>query len=138
MEQTAWLEEEYERNMKYPDNLIHKASSGIFVRSKSEALIELFLHTKLIPFRYECALTINQVTLYPDFTIMHPENGKIYYWEHFGRMDDMGYVRGVCSKIQLYASAGIIPSIQLITTYETKANPLAFEEVLRVGAQYFL
>lgn len=137
-EHVAWMEAVYEKNMKYPENLIHKTSSGIFVRSKSEAMIELFLHTNQIPFRYESALMMNQVTLYPDFTIMHPKTGKIYYWEHFGRMDDMGYVRGVSSKIQLYASAGIVPSIHLITTYETKMNPLAYDEVVRVGSQYFL
>lgn len=133
-----WMEEPYERNLKYPENLIHKTSSGIYVRSKSEAIIELALHTSKIPFRYECALCLDGITLYPDFTIMHPETQQIYYYEHFGRMDDVSYARNACSKLQLYATHGIIPSIQLITTYETKEKPLNYEDVMRIVEQYFL
>lgn len=137
-EHERWMNEPYERNMKYPENLIHRTSSGILVRSKSEALIELFLHTNRIPFRYECALVMNHITMYPDFTILHPETGKLYYWEHFGRMDDLSYVQRMSSKLQLYASGGIVPSIQLITTYETKNNPLSYDDVCDIGSQYFL
>ncbi len=133
-----WAKENYQRNEKYPEGLIHRASSGIYVRSKSESMIELFLNTNQIPFRYECALNLDEVTLYPDFTIMHPVTRKIYYWEHFGLMDDPGYIQSTCAKLSLYANHGIIPSIQLITTYETKEYPLNYHDVMRVGMQYFL
>lgn len=133
-----WMNMPYVRNLKYPEHLIHKASSGIFVRSKSEAMIERFLYEHGIPFRYECELEINGVTLYPDFTILHPETKRIYYWEHFGRMDDMNYVQGMCSKMLLYAKKGIVPSIQLIATYETKEHPLNYEQVEKIGSAYFL
>lgn len=137
-ELSLWMNEPYERNEKYPERLLHKTSSGIYVRSKSESMIEMFLHTNQIPFRYECALRLDEVTLYPDFTIMHPKTKKIYYWEHFGLMDDPAYVRNACSKLELYANYGIIPSIQLITSYETKEYPLNYLDVARIGAQYFL
>lgn len=135
---SQWMNDSYERSEKYPESLIHKTSSGIMVRSKSESMIELFLHTNQIPFRYECALNLGGVTFYPDFTIMHPKTRKIYYWEHFGLMDEPDYVRNMCSKLEIYANYGIIPSIQLITTYETKEHPLNYHDVARIGAQYFL
>ena len=133
-----WAKEEYERNLNHPEHLIHKTSSGILVRSKSEAMIERFLYTNKIPFRYECALYINNITFYPDFTIMHPETREIYYWEHFGRMDDMSYAEKTYSKLRTYATYGLVPSIQLITTYETKRYPMSYEDVEKVGAHYFL
>ena len=126
-----WASEEYERNPNYPEHLIHKTSSGIMVRSKSEAMIERFLYTNKIPFRYECALNINHVTFYPDFTILHPETRKIYYWEHFGRMDDENYCDNYLMKMNLYIKNGIIPTINLITTYETKSQPLDMDEIER-------
>lgn len=137
-ELSRWMNDSYEKCEKYPENLIHKTSSGIYVRSKSESMIEMFLHTNQIPFRYECALELDGMTFYPDFTILHPKTREIYYWEHFGLMDDPDYVRNTCSKLELYARHGIIPSIQLITTYETKEHPLNYHDVARIGAQYFL
>lgn len=137
-ELSDWMNEPYERNSKYPEQLIHKCSSGILVRSKSESLIVMFLHTRKIPFRYECALHLGENTLYPDFTIRHPKTGQVYYWEHFGMMDQSTYVKNACAKLQLYALNGIIPSIQLITTYETKEYPLTMENVERIIEQYFV
>lgn len=60
----------------YPERLIHKTSAGIDVRSKSEAMIVQVLHSHKIPFRYECALHIGSITLYPDFTIRIPRPVK--------------------------------------------------------------
>ena len=39
-------------------------------------------------------------------------------------MDDPAYAKNAGSKLSLYAANGIIPSVHLITTYETKAYPL--------------
>ena len=60
--------------------------------SKSKNAQEiLFFHTFFqqnsnqlfnIPFRYECALTLGNTTVYPDFTIMHPNTGELIYREH--------------------------------------------------------
>ena len=75
---------------------------------------------------------------YPDFTIRHPETGSIYYWEHFGMIDNPSYCQNMISKLQLYTSHGIYPSIQLITTYETKNHPLNPEIVQKLIEFYFL
>lgn len=132
-----WMLAEYERNMKYPEQLIFKASSGNYVRSKSEMMIDMFLHINKIPFRYECALQLGEITVYPDFTVKHPETGEIYYWEHFGMMDDSNYCKNACSKLQLYTSNGIVPSVHLIMTFETKENPLTAEMIESVIEYYF-
>lgn len=137
-ELSDWMTSPYETNPKYPENLIHKTASGRFVRSKSEAMIDFFLYTNHIPFRYECALTLDNITFYPDFTIRHPQTGEFFYWEHFGLMDDPTYSKNVFSKLQLYTSHGIIPSIQLITTYETQQKPLSTVFIQRTIEYYFL
>lgn len=133
-----WKNAPYTRNLKFPEQLIHKAASGNFVRSKSEAMIDMFLYKNKIPFRYECALLLGETTIFPDFTIRHPKNGNTYYWEHFGLMDDSNYSKNTCSKLNLYTSHKIIPSIQLITTYETETNPLDTETIEKIIEHYFL
>ena len=132
-----WLNTPYEQNPKRPEQLIHKTSSGKFVRSKSEAMIDLYLYTRHIPFRYECALPLGETTLYPDFTILHPKTGEIYYWEHFGLMDEPYYYKNTFTKLQLYTSYGIVPSINLITTFETQRNPLSSEIIEKTIEYYF-
>ena len=89
-----------------------------------------------IPFRYECPLELGNTTLYPDFTIMHPKTGELIYWEHFGMMDDPAYCKNVFSKLNLYVANGIIPNINLITTYETKDFPLDTEQINNMISLY--
>lgn len=124
-----WAEEDYDTNPKCPENLTQKVGEGLVVRSKSEAMIAMALRFHKIPFRYECLLEMDGVFYYPDFTILHPDTGKVYYWEHFGMMDDSEYCRKTFSKLHTYASHGIIPSLNLITTYETLEEPLNMEMI---------
>lgn len=133
-----WMAQSYEHNTSYPEQCIHKTSAGIFVRSKSESLITMLLHINKIPFRYECALHLGDVTIFPDFTIRHPETGRLYYWEHFGMMDNPNYCKNALSKLQLYTSNDIIPSIQLITTYETSNHPFDLAIAEDLVKFYFL
>ena len=59
-----WAKDSYEKNPAYPEQLRHSCLSGQKVQSKSEVLIAqaLFLHQ--IPFRYECALKLNDLTFF--------------------------------------------------------------------------
>ena len=133
-----WMNTPFKQNPKYIENKIHKTSSGNLVRSKSEALIDMVLYTHRIPFRYECALKLGNIVIYPDFTIMHPKTGRILYWEHMGRMDDPKYNRNIGERIQSYVNNGIIPSIDLIITYETMEHPLTVYDIEKVIKEYFL
>lgn len=136
-ELSAWMAAPYDRNLNHPENLIHKGASGIYMRSKSEAIIELFLYTNRIPFRYECPIQIGESILYPDFTIRHPITGKTFYWEHFGMIDQPNYSYNAFSKLHLYSTHEIIPSINLITTFETKEYPFSPEMAHRIIKDYF-
>lgn len=137
-ELSAWVASPVEHNPKYPEQLSHNSISGNIVRSKSEAIIDMALYMNQIPFRYEAQLVLSEIPLYPDFTILHPRTKKIFYWEHFGMMDVEKYAKSACTKISLYVSNGILPSIQLITTFETKDYPLSSDLVEEIIHRYFL
>lgn len=137
-ELSQWMNAPYDHNTKHPEHLVHGTISGNVVRSKSETLIDMILYINKIPFRYECALQLGESVVYPDFTIRHPRTGETYYWEHFGKMDDPYYCKTACTKLQNYTMYGIIPSIQLITTYETMDNPLGTETIEKIVSEYFL
>jgi len=133
-----WIHSPFKTNPLYPEKRIHTTPSGNLVRSKSEVLIDTFLCKNKIPFRYECILQLNGISLYPDFTIRHPRTGDFFYWEHFGCMDDPAYIQKASFKIQTYAANGIIPSVHLITTYETKEYPLTSNIIENMIEYYFL
>lgn len=70
---SEWSNQVYEKNPNFKEHLVHRTLEGEFVRSKSEVIIANSLFLNHIPYRYECALQLGDVTLYPDFTIMHPQ-----------------------------------------------------------------
>jgi len=133
-----WMNSPYEKNPKNPEKLIHKTVNGLMVRSKSEAMIAKLLYVNKIPFRYECALHLPEKTIYPDFTIKHPKTGELFYWEHFGWMDNLNYCAYASDKFERYVMNGIIPSIHLITTYETKEHPFSIETAEELIKKFFL
>lgn len=124
-----WMNASYSRNHEYPEHLIHRTAGGYCVRSKSELLIDMLLRSYNLPFRYECLLELGGVPYYPDFTIRHPLTGNIIYWEHFGMMDDANYNKNVYPKLGYFLAHGIIPGVNLITTFETREHPLDAEYV---------
>lgn len=135
---SEWSEQEYIKNTSYPENLIHKCVSGNIVRSKSEALIDLALFQHNIPYRYECGLTLNGRLIFPDFTILNTRKNKIMYYEHFGMMDNPSYAAEASRKLNLYITNGIIPTIDLVTTFETKDCPLTYADIEEVIDKYFI
>ena len=133
-----WMKEPYEKCTAKLENLIHRTVTGEMVRSKSESLIYMYLHMHHIPFRYDAALQLGQVTYYPDFTIRHPKTGEYYYWENHGKMEDPGYIQRTITKLEVYIMHGLIPGKRLITTFETLKEPLNVEEVQDIIRRYFL
>ncbi len=132
-----WQEEPYEKSTKHPENLLVQGTHGKMLRSKSEAIIDRMLYQNKIPFHYEEKLVLDGTILYPDFTIRHPKTGQVYYWEHFGMMGNPEYCNHACDKIKLYCRHGIIPSVNLILTYETKQCPLNADKVEIILQEYF-
>lgn len=133
-----WQEEEYQTNCAHPEHLLHKSLNGERLRSKSEVIIANALYMNRIPYRYECELVLGDVTLYPDFTILHPDTSEVYYWEHFGMMSQSAYREKTVQKLKLYGEYQIFPFHQLITTYESESMSLDSEMIQKVIEMYFM
>ena len=132
-----WMNVPYEKNPFRPQDLKVKTPSGEYVRSKSEAFIYSCLMKYNIPFRYEFRLIVGDKVIYPDFTIRHPKTGEYFYFEHCGRMDKPKYAYDSFDRLGIYYKIGVIPGINLITTYENEANPLSMELVEKIIQYYF-
>jgi ATP-dependent exoDNAse (exonuclease V) alpha subunit len=90
-------------------NLIHQASDGKMLRSKSELLIyQRLLDKKLNPL-YERKLVIKEVEKLPDFTIENEDSGEVYYWEHCGMLFDEEYKQRWEEKHDWYLKNNILP-----------------------------
>ena len=89
-----------------------------------------------VPYRYEELIGLHEefgVHLYPDFTVLNKRTRKIYYWEHFGRMDDPEYVdNSFMPKINDYYNFEFLPGEKLLMTFESKAHPFDTTQVKRL------
>lgn len=125
-----WNEETYEKNMSFPENLRYETEQGDMVRSKSEVIIANLLYHKrnTILYKYEKPVEViengRKKTIYPDFTIMNVNTGKVTYWEHAGLMDDAFYANEFVKKMNTYISNGYIIGRDVVVTYETATTPL--------------
>ena len=108
----------------HKESLKFKSISGNMLRSKSELLIDQALFHNNFLYQYECPITLNSITLHPDFSIIRQSDSKLIIWEHFGMMDNQSYAQNAMQKLNIYIQNGFIPNINLITTYETSNSPL--------------
>lgn len=120
-----WQEVKYVGKSFLDDTTMIVTEKGERVRSKSEKIIADKLYALKIPYRYEYPLTLDgSIKVYPDFTILRMPQREEVYLEHFGMMDDAGYVETVMAKLNTYGKNGIYPGINLFITYESKRYPL--------------
>ena len=133
-----WQAANYIMNPIFPDMRQIRTLRGERVRSKSETMIADALYRNNIPYRYECRLDIDYPDVYPDFTILHPKDRRILIWEHFGRMDEEEYINKYHIKMRTFVANGYIPSINLLTTFETKNDRFESVTVDWMLKQYFL
>lgn len=112
-----WANSEYEQSNYMPENKVHLTSKGLYVRSKSEAIIAEELYKHKVPFHYEEVLKIGENIVIPDFTIKN-HAGEICYWEHCGLTGDPEYMQRHNEKLRLYEEVGIVPWKNLIVTYD--------------------
>lgn len=132
-----WQNASYPKWNKHEETLTIKGTQNKMLRSKSEAIIDLILYKNKIPFRYEEKIMLEGISFHPDFVIRHPVTGEFYYWEHFGMMDEEDYINHACNKLRVYCKNGIVPSVNLIMTFETKSHPLSVEKVESIIHEYF-
>ena len=133
----AWEKAEYPRNEDHKEKLLFKTKKGDMVRSKTEAYIADTLFELSIPYRYECPIVFDGITLHPDFTILHPTKGITYIWEHLGLMDKPSYVQNSLGKIPLYISQGYMPGYNLLFSYESNKYPIDYALIREMVQFYF-
>lgn len=147
-EQTA---AEFEKERDYADN--PRESDQVFIsprgerfKSKSEWIIADVLRQHGVPFFYEKPfengiyeeLRTSKYNLHPDFTCLNKRTGKIYYWEHFGRLDDPWYVVKFIERIQNYAAYGVFLGSELMISVESKKVPLRISYIKGLIEKYLL
>ena len=111
-----WAAEPYSENTDHLESKAHLTRSGLYCRSKSEALIfEIYMSLGL-PFHYDETITIGSRQLSPDF-IGARADGRLVFHEHCG-LNSESYRARSDWKSGLYASADIYPGDNLIYTYD--------------------
>lgn len=121
------------------EGLIHRASTGIAVRSKSELLIYEELCRAGYRPEYEKPLTLSGSTRYPDFTIEDEISGRNIYWEHLGLLEREDYLRSWEAKRSWYRRNKILPIEEgggakgtLVTTTESSAGGFDLPNIQRI------
>lgn len=123
-----WYLTDYEKSTDHPEQLVFPVKLGFNVRSKSEVLIADRLYEEGILLHYEEKLFLSDHSCRPDFNLPITLYEK-YKWEHFGAMDKSFYFNITRGKILAYLDNQMFPGINMLTTYETKQNPLTEEHV---------
>ena len=91
----------------YAEHLIHRTSTGVMVRSKSEVIIADTLTRLGVSYEYEKKLSTTDDPSdfrLPDFTVSF--EGDTYYWEHLGMLTVPSYREQWDRKRQWYETNG--------------------------------
>lgn len=118
-------------NLLHQENLIHSIGERK-VRSKSEMIIAMQLKEHGIPFKYEVKLQKGGITLCPDFVPFNCVQKKVFYWEHFGKTGDNGYVENSERKLGQYRKIGITPWDNLIITFDKPDGSLDAVQIEKI------
>jgi len=118
------------------EGLIHRTSTGVAVRSKSELLVYEALKNAGFKPEYEKALTFGNSTRYPDFTIDDEISGRTIYWEHLGMLEREEYRRSWERKLAWYRANQVLPAAEgggenglLVTTQDSSASGFDLADV---------
>ena len=121
-----WMVLPYKINSFHSEEKIHRSSCGIMMRSKGEiAWAERLLHWGLA-FHYDELLFWMGEKISPDFIVMR-KDGKLFYVEHCGLMEDNKYRKRCKHKLEVYESGGIVPWDNLIITYDRPDGSIDLE-----------
>ena len=123
-------------NKRYADQYKHLTDKGDYVASKSEMIIANKLYSLGIHYEYEKEVVIGNVHFRPDFTIS-TKDGRIFYWEHAGMMDEPEYRRRHDDKMDFYERNGIRLQENLIVTKDHDGT-ISMDEIRRTVDFYRL
>ena len=137
-----WQNEKYENRWKGNTDYTFETPRGEKVRSKSEWIIACMLAEAGVPYRYEECVGLNKLlgmAFYPDFTVLNKRTREVFYWEHFGRMDDPNYINeSYMPKMLEYYNFGFLPGKKLLMTFESRRYPLDTTQVKRLIDSFLL
>lgn len=120
----AWIEEPYQGS-SFQDDVVYLTNKNERVRSKIEVNIANMLDKYKVPYKYEYPMSlVKGETIYPDFLCLNVRTRQEIIWEHFGMMDDIGYLRKNYAKLQFYQLHEYMLGKNLIATFETSKQPL--------------
>ncbi|HIU16957.1 MAG TPA: AAA family ATPase [Candidatus Avidesulfovibrio excrementigallinarum] len=114
-------QEDRDRHGWYDARLIHRATDGTLLRSKSELIIyNMLLAAGLNPV-YEASLAWEDGKVLPDFTMT--VNAQKVYWEHLGMLGNSAYKQHWEDKQRRYLAHGISEQAgNLILSYDNPLN----------------
>ena len=136
----SWAKPSPQDFSPYRNTLIFRTKRGEFVRSKTELIIADLLFEYGLDYIYEKTYYFEHSTgsASVDFTVIS-RSGKVFYWEHFGRMDDPDYVESsFMYKMDRYARDGIFPGKNLIVSFENSQLPLTTVAIRQIIEYYLL
>ncbi len=113
----------YSENPKNPEYLKYVTLRGELVRSISEKTIADALFRYNLDYKYEKALQLGKVTIYPDFTVTNPINGKTYYWEFLG-LNSEEYLKSWDFKVSRFSENNISRENYLLVTKMEEINTI--------------
>lgn len=99
-------------SIPFANRLIHRTSTGVLVRSKSEVIVADTFTRLGISYQYELRLPSRHDERdfrLPDFTVHYA--GDTYYWEHLGMLDVVSYQESWERKRSWYAANGYLESV---------------------------
>ena len=132
-----WKNAKFDTNSYPLDHDSYLTKEGENVRSRLELISADMLHDLDIPYRYECALYLDDGSVsYPDFTILHPQTFEIYWLELFGMMDDPDYAKAAFQKIARYAQSKAYSHMLFI--FDHKDAPFRTESLKELLRSVFL
>lgn len=120
----------------YAKNLIHRATDGTMLRSKSELVIANMLADLDIAYEYERPLEGEVIpgTKRPDFSF-ETAAGDVIVWEHLGMLDARSYRQAWESKREWYAQNGFEEGRNLFTTRDREDGALDSQHILGIAQQ---
>lgn len=134
---TYWNSIEDQQNGYYDEHRVH-IYQGVNYRSKSEMLIAMALTSYGIEFKYESKMYVNGRYIYPDFVIRRPKDGKVFIWEHFGKMQDDEYRYKNINRIEEYHQEGFYLWDTLIASFDLGKNSINMDYIDKIIKLYLL
>lgn len=92
----------------FVENKLYQATNGVRVRSKQELhILNRLVEVPHFEVYYERELTAGRDSRFPDFTIRNRRTSTVFYWEHFGLVEEEEYFKEMQVKMQWYKRIGV-------------------------------